>query len=321
MSLKFGFSQFFFYFKECFIFSDNVSYMNFLLNKGDDCLSKSTVSKSINNGLRKKEANEICVNGVQYYADHYCEEYENIYIDKVSDRIDSFMSKYYIPAEQKHKIHDAKNTEYKLATLLVLAALADLQISAGFEINPFDDLNDMLDDKATSGRSDEVLISTDLNSALTNALAKAQKPISMKIYALSTTLIHSIVRCAKNCKFSNCRLLIRNLKDPEYNALFSGHVTVLNDLWRMMERDGVIDNLEICYYDSLPSEYNVILNDEMVIIGDYIFTDVDRSHVSIDNVMVISNTSSTGREIIANYTNRFDRSFEYFKLHGGDKII
>ena len=166
----------------------------------------------------------------------------------------------------------------------------------------------------------ELIYQSDLNTALVSGL-KGRKHINkLRIYALSTTIINPIVRSSLECQIDECDLLVRSLNDEEYNNYFDHHVFAMMRMWDDMSTDGKIIHIKKGFFDDLPSEYNIIVDDEILIIGNYIFTDADRSHVTIDKVFTVNNKRSDGKKIIESYISRFDQSFDYFVQRNGDII-
>lgn len=166
----------------------------------------------------------------------------------------------------------------------------------------------------------ELVYQSDLNTALVLGL-KGRKHISkLRIFALSTTIINPIVRSSLECPIDECDLLVRNLNDEEYNNYFDHHVFAMMRMWDDMSADGKIMRIRKSFFDDLPSEYNIIIDDDILIIGNYIFTDADRSHVTIDKVFTVNSKRSEGKKIIESYISRYDQSFNYFRSRNGDII-
>ena len=174
--------------------------------------------------------------------------------------------------------------------------------------------------KISTFENNELIEMEDLNPALMNALKGRKKIKKLRIYALSTTVIQPIIRSSLDCKIDECIILMRSLNDNTYNKLFSGTVKSLITMWDELKDDGRIGSVEKYYYDDLPSEYNIIIDDELLIIGNYVFTNSDRANVTINKVFTINNHRSMGQEVINRYIYRFDTSIEYFKKINGNSI-
>lgn len=162
---------------------------------------------------------------------------------------------------------------------------------------------------------------SNLNDAITNAIKDRNTIQTLRVFAQSTTIIQPIIRSSIKCRINDCRLMLRSLNDPEYQKIFSNHVHALIQMWKDMVTEGKIGELSICYYDDLPSEYNIIINDDTLIIGNYILTEHDRTHITIDRVFTVNNDSTDGKEVISSYISRFEKSFLYLKRHGGESVI
>lgn len=166
----------------------------------------------------------------------------------------------------------------------------------------------------------ELVYQSDLNTALVSALKGRRHIGKLRIFALSTTIINPIVRASLECQIAECDLLVRTLNDEEYNNFFGQHVFAMMKMWDDMVADGKIKQIKKSFFDDLPSEYNIIVDDDVLIIGNYVFTDVDRSHVTIDKVFTVNNKRSEGKKIIESYVSRFDQSFDYCHMRNGDII-
>jgi hypothetical protein len=177
-----------------------------------------------------------------------------------------------------------------------------------------------IQNKLTSFDNNELVFSDDLTQSITKSLEGRKRIKSMRIYALSTTIIQPVIRGALNCQVDKCNLLVRSLNNKEYNQNFGNAVKALMKMWDDMKTDNKIRELNKAYFDDLPSEYNIIIDNELLIIGNYSFTDIDASHVTIDKVFSVSNERKAGQEIINAYIRRFDGAFEYFKKINGYSI-
>ena len=166
----------------------------------------------------------------------------------------------------------------------------------------------------------ELVYQSDFNAALISGLNGRKHIGKLRIYALSTTVINPIIRASLECQIDECELLIRSLNDEEYNRIYSQHIFAMLKMWDDMVTEGRIKHLKKSYFDDLPSEYNIIIDDELLIIGSYIFTDIDRSHVTIDKVFTVSSKRAEGKNIIESYVSRFDQSAKYFHDHNGNII-
>lgn len=181
------------------------------------------------------------------------------------------------------------------------------------EIGVINGLN-KINSKLSGFENNEILSSDDLNMALISAIKSKHVIRHMRIFALSTNVIQPIVRSSLNGKTTirKCSILIRNLNDEEYNKSFGNEVISIISRWQNM-KGKFVGKFEIAFFNTLSSDFNIIIDDDIAIIGNYIFTSNDKSHVTIDRVISVRNSRESGKEIIHSYIERFDRSFEYFK--------
>lgn len=172
-----------------------------------------------------------------------------------------------------------------------------------------------IEDKITMFNNNELIEADDLSSALTNAISSRKAIKTLRIYALSTNMILPIIRGCLNCTINECKLLLRSLNDEEYAKNYTGHVEILLDEWDSMKNGHKIQVIEKSFFDDIPSEYNIIIDDDILIIGNYIFTNnrKHRSHLTINDVFTITNARANGNRVIDMYIKRFDESFQYFQ--------
>ena len=99
MARKYGFREFYSTFKTDFKANNDMERLQEMLGeKIVFSITPSVASNLVNKGLRRKEANQICLSGVAYYTDHFnCMFGESrIYYDKLPDKISAFQKKHSI---------------------------------------------------------------------------------------------------------------------------------------------------------------------------------------------------------------------------------
>ena len=127
MARKYGFREFYSTFKTDFKVNNDMERLQEMLGeKIVSSITPSVASNLVNKGLRRKEANQICLSGVTYYTDHFnCMFGEGrIYFDKLPDKISDFQKKYSIPNAVIQEFDD--DVFQNLAVLLISAATNDL---------------------------------------------------------------------------------------------------------------------------------------------------------------------------------------------------
>lgn len=127
MARKYGFREFYSTFKTDFKANNDIERLQEMLGeKIAPSIVPSVASNLANNGLRRKEANQICLSGVAYYTDHFnCMFGESrIYYDKLPDKISAFQKKYSIANAVIQEFND--DIFQNLAVLLISAASNDL---------------------------------------------------------------------------------------------------------------------------------------------------------------------------------------------------
>ena len=127
MARKYGFKEFYSSFKRDFKANNDIERLQAMLGeKIASSITPGTASNLVNKGLRRKDANQICLSGVVYYTNHFnCMFGENkIYFDKLQDKISDFQRKNSIPNAVIQEFDD--DVFQNLAVLLVSAASNDL---------------------------------------------------------------------------------------------------------------------------------------------------------------------------------------------------
>ena len=172
-----------------------------------------------------------------------------------------------------------------------------------------------LKNKISIFKDNEIIELDNLSDAIKKAIGSRRKIQKLRVFALTTNLIQPFIRDAligADCEIKQCYLLIRDLTD-DYK-IFREETQNIIQRWK---EDIHIKNIEIAHFPDILSDYCILIDDEIAILGTYIFTDKDISHVTINNVILVHDSRTIGKNIIANYIRRFDNSFEYFVKNKG----
>jgi hypothetical protein len=140
---------------------------------------------------------------------------------------------------------------------------------------------------------------------------------SLQVYAISSHQIVTFFR-AHGIKVENCELLIhdtpaaRTARSPGKQGI----PFYIQD-WRSLKADGFIGKLTIRSYDFLPTEFECIFDDEVLILGMYQLAPEDYSSVRVRNVTLVLNTATEGQRMIDEYSDRYRKLFEVCASHYG----
>lgn len=73
-----------------------------------------------------------------------------------------------------------------------------------------------------------------------------------------------------------------------------------------METKGQFSKVEVKRYSELPGDYFILFDDKVLILGTYQVNEVVYSFVDVNDTVVFFGNSEAGRNIISNYSQRFD---------------
>lgn len=117
--------------------------------------------------------------------------------------------------------------------------------------------------------------------------------------------------------------MFRNLSPQEEaeNKLYALELKNIQQRWHNLEKEGLIKKLEIVRHSYLLTEYQVIFDDDYMILGIYHPDPSDPSSVIIKSPpLVITTDLKEGKNIIRTYIERFDVMFkEESKKHEAHK--
>ncbi len=139
----------------------------------------------------------------------------------------------------------------------------------------------------------------------------------LRIYAISSQQILAFVQ-QYGFAVQKCTILLRGL-DPSVAANQEA-VTMIQSYvrdWRQMARNGQIVDLQIRSYDFFPTEYECIFDDTHLLLGIYDSDPADWSGTQTRRATLVDGSTPTGRDMIREYTERFDRLFETCGHHHG----
>jgi hypothetical protein len=143
----------------------------------------------------------------------------------------------------------------------------------------------------------------------------------LRVYAISSQQILSFVKF-HDFSIEKCHVLIRGFEEEDTaHADFLGQIRLVVADWQRLRAAGRIGELEIRYYDFLPTEYECIFDRESLVLGLYDSDPADYSEVSVRDPILIKGSSDGGRVVISEFVARFDNLFETCKTHHGPTSI
>jgi hypothetical protein len=150
-------------------------------------------------------------------------------------------------------------------------------------------------------------------------ISKIRQADHLRIFAISSQQILGFIRFHA-VDINRCSLLVREFaKDDRDNRDFRKQIELVVRDWRALERDGRIKNLTVRSYDFFPTEYECIFDDKCMLLGLYDSDPEDYSGVRVRNAVLIENSAQPGRQMIAEYIERFDQLFQVcHQRHGSD---
>jgi hypothetical protein len=143
---------------------------------------------------------------------------------------------------------------------------------------------------------------------------------SMRVFAVSSQQIVTFFR-SHRLVVEKCEILIHEppLKATRNRSSSSPVPFYIQD-WRTLQREGFIGKLIIRSYDFLPTEYECIFDDRILLLGLYESVPTDYSRVKVGNVTAVRNSTQPGRQMIEEYRSRFDKLFDVCATHHGPNL-
>jgi hypothetical protein len=125
----------------------------------------------------------------------------------------------------------------------------------------------------------------------------------MRIMATSSEVIENLI-AGHGTRIGTCHLLLRRYPDgPEsYNRQVAHTIAE----WKGLKSSGHVGELDVALYESVPSEYQVILDDNAVIFGAYAYRPEEEAQAHFMSPSLVLNTSSEASALIALFKEAYD---------------
>lgn len=139
----------------------------------------------------------------------------------------------------------------------------------------------------------------------------------LRIYAVSSQQILSFFS-AENISAETVHLIIRGF-DPNDAAhqQFSNQIHLVAKDWERLARKASIKSLIIRSYDHFPTEYQVIFDETVALVGLYESSPADYSEVAVRDPVYVDGSTPDGSALVRSYVERFDNLFEQCRNHHG----
>jgi hypothetical protein len=158
-----------------------------------------------------------------------------------------------------------------------------------------------------------------LAEAFSHALGGRQRIGHLRVYAISSQEVYSFISNS-TLTIDRCSLLIQ--APPDATSDFAVQVRLNATNWRKLAegRDRRISKLEIRSYDYFPTDYEVLIDSDALILGLFDYDPDDYSHVRLRASTVFEATSPAAERLIAEFSDRFDGLFDAcLSAHGANR--
>jgi hypothetical protein len=215
-------------------------------------------------------------------------------------------------------------THVPLAALVALMAVSFLAVAAHVDTK-LTDVNDRLStlehtQRALVEESTPVLRVVSLGEGFELLRTRIGRVNEMRVFAASSKDIFSFTSF-HSFQIQKCHLLVRGFEPDDlahHQASIHTH-QVISD-WRKLQAEGRVGELMVRSYDFLPTEFQVILDNDFMLAGLYSSDPTDYREVTVLDAVLIDGKSAAGEEMILEYTRRFDSLFETCATHHGSDV-
>lgn len=214
-------------------------------------------------------------------------------------------------------------THIPLAALLAVMAIAFLGIAAHLDTSLTDTVTRLgaleQSQRTFVAEAVPVIRVVSLGRGFELLRRKVKRIGTYRVFAASSKDIYTFTRFHEFA-LGQCKLLVRGFQsDDARRAEAASHGRQVVADWRSLARAGHVEELTIRSYDFLPTEFQVIIDEEFMLLGLYQSDPTDYRELKVLNAVLIDGSVPTGRDMILEYSARFDSLFETCRdYHGGD---
>lgn len=162
------------------------------------------------------------------------------------------------------------------------------------------------------------------NGSLSHGFALLKSRVSrvgtLRVFAASSKDIFTFTSF-HGFTIDHLHLLIRGF-DPVNQAQSEAavHVRQMVREWQSLQKTPRLNEMVLRSYDFLPTEFQIIADDEFMITGLYASDPTDYREVRVLEAAFVDGTTDAGREMIRRYIERFDSLFDTCEHHHGDDV-
>lgn len=154
-----------------------------------------------------------------------------------------------------------------------------------------------------------------LAEAFSRALRGRDRIGHLRVYAISSQQVFSFISNSK-VMVDRCSLLIQGFP-PDDRSDFAHQVGLVARDWRRLADQGRIRDLEIQSYDYFPTDYEILVDSDALILGLFDYDSNDYSKVGLRAATLVEGSSPEGENLIIEFRDRYDRLFEACKTAHG----
>lgn len=160
----------------------------------------------------------------------------------------------------------------------------------------------------SDGQKRTLITHADLNKCFTLVNENVESVSHMRVFANSTAII---LPAFKNASFrvQKCELLVRTSAGENKSEDFDVHVAQHISQWESLCGAGRIDELKIARYDFIPTEWQVIFDDNLMIVGLDCPDFYDLTQIHVIEPALLYGYSEETRDVIQKYISRYDDFF------------
>jgi hypothetical protein len=142
-----------------------------------------------------------------------------------------------------------------------------------------------------------------LGECVDQALKGRKNVGHLRVMATSSEVVEALI-ASRGTTIGRCDLLLRLYPDgpKSYNA----RVDFAIDEWNSLVASGHLRELNIARYDSVPTEYQVIFDDDAIIFGGYVYRPHEPAEAHFSAPSLVHNVSPEARDLIQRFSHAFD---------------
>lgn len=142
-----------------------------------------------------------------------------------------------------------------------------------------------------------------LGECLDEAFRGSKRVEHLRVMATSSEMIEPLIE-SRGIRVGRCDLLLRRY--PDAPKSHNERVEYMVREWRALGTAGRIDTVDVAFYDSVPSEYQVIVDDDAIIFGAYVYNPQQPAEADVRPPSLMHNVSPEAGALIGRFIAAFD---------------